>query len=62
MPVPLIGCHPITNRGEPHNLNTCSEKVEKGRCSKGIHVCCAPKCGGGAHPAIDCDKRPSKTS
>ena len=65
MPVPLIGCHPTTNRGEPicfsYNLNTCSEKVDKGRCSRGIHVCCAPKCGG-AHPAIGCDKRPSKSS
>ena len=63
MPVPLIGCNAQTARGDPicfsFNLENCTERVDRGRCSKGLHVCCAPKCGG-HHAAIKCDKRPKK--
>jgi len=64
MPVQLLGCYSHTMRGDPicysFNLECCNEKVERGRCPKGLHVCCAPKCGQ-HHPAIKCDKRPKST-
>jgi hypothetical protein len=66
MPHELIGCHPKTLKGEnienicfSFNVGRCNEKVYKGKCSRGVHVCCAPKCGA-HHAAITCDKLPSK--
>ena len=63
MPSGLEGCWRRSNKGEnlcfSYNLGRCVEKVENGRCRRGLHVCCAPKCGGN-HPAISCDKLPSK--
>lgn len=63
MPHGLVGCYSKTAKGEPicygFNLGKCSEKVERGRCRRGLHVCCAPKCGA-HHPAINCEKNPSK--
>lgn len=61
MPQQLLGCNSHTARGEPicysFNLECCTGKVDRGRCPKGLHVCCAPKCGG-HHAALKCDKRP----
>ena len=38
------------------NLGTCRERVERQRCSKGLHLCCYPGCFR-AHPFTDCPKR-----
>ena len=42
-----------------HNLGTCKEKVERQRCSKGLHLCCFPGCFGN-HRFLDCPKRGDK--
>ena len=61
MPAQLLGCNSHTAKGEPicysFNLECCTGKVDRGRCPKGLHVCCAPKCGG-HHAALKCDKKP----
>lgn len=62
MPQEMIswGCRAITNSGQPicygFTLGLCKNKVTKGRCDKGFHVCAIPGCGG-HHPAKDCPKR-----
>ena len=62
MPQQLIGCKAFTNSGEPicynFNLKSCSEKVSNNRCSRGYHVCAAPKCGK-SHPAVTCSLKPA---
>ena len=50
MPAGLEGCKSHTKNGEPicwaHNLpGGCSRSVARGRCEKGLHVCCKPGCG-----------------
>ena len=63
MPQGLGGCWHRTAKGEPicfgFNLGKCSEKVERGRCRRGLHMCAAPRCGA-HHPAISCEKNPGK--
>eukprot|EP00435_Cladocopium_sp_Y103_P069825 s1184_g34.t1 len=66
MPQAMIsmGCRSSTNSGQPicyaYTLGQCGNKVSKGRCDKGYHVCAIPGCGG-HHPAKDCPKK-SQTS
>ena len=64
MPLQLIGCKSHTQKGEPicysFNLNNCTGKVERGRCPKGLHICCAPGCGQ-VHAAVGCSKLPKKS-
>jgi hypothetical protein len=38
------------------NLGTCEECEVGKSCSKGLHLCCTPRCGG-KHPHISCPKR-----
>ena len=62
MPTALVEmqCRSNTNAGEPicygFNLKTCKEKVTKGRCPRGFHVCALPKCGK-HHSALECPHR-----
>ena len=55
-----LGCRSSTNSGQPicygYTLGQCSNKVTKGRCDRGYHVCAIPGCGG-HHPAKDCPKK-----
>ncbi|CAJ1416398.1 unnamed protein product [Effrenium voratum] len=42
-----------------YNLKTCQEKVERGACRRGLHICAVPKCGQ-HHAAVDCVHRPQQ--
>ena len=59
MPLAMVeaGCRAFTNSGDPicfgYSLGSCTNKVVKGRCEKGFHVCAMPKCGK-HHPFTQC--------
>ena len=57
-----LGCRSSTNSGQPicygYTLGQCKNKVTKGRCDRGYHVCAIPGCGG-HHPAKECPKKQS---
>ena len=61
----LEGCWSRINRDpicQYYNLGKCNESARDGdRCSKGLHKCCKPKCGGN-HPYIKCPGSSSPNS
>ena len=59
MPPGLEGCWQTVNGSNVcyrFNLGTC-EEVDVGQtCSKGLHLCCTPRCGG-SHSRVSCPKK-----
>lgn len=55
-----MGCRSTTNSGQPicysFTLGNCKNRIAKGRCEKGFHVCAIPGCGA-HHAAKDCPKK-----
>ena len=61
MPQGLEGGVPGTRNGNAicfdHNLNKCSLPVTKGRCRKGLHICCYRGCNKSDHTYQNCPMR-----
>ena len=60
MPQGLENGSPNTTNGQPvcfdHNFGKCSRPVTKGRCARGLHVCCYRGCFSAGHTYGNCDK------
>ena len=64
MPQGLEGGVPGTRSGNAicfdHNLNKCHLPVERGRCRKGLHICCYKGCFKQDHTYQSCPARKAK--
>lgn len=61
MPAGLEDGVPATKAGNPicfdHNLGKCHLPVSRGRCRKGLHICCVKNCHKSDHSYVNCPAR-----
>ena len=61
MPAGLEGGVPATKNNNPicfdHNFGRCHLPVSRGRCRKGLHICCMKSCHKADHNYQDCPMR-----